>query len=60
MTRKERQVLAVCLTVMLCISFGIALHSWAGVCIGICIGVPFGLFGSEKDDEDENQGREDQ
>ena len=59
MSIDERWMQALCLTILFCISIGVALHSWVGVCVGICMGVPFGLFGAEKDDEYEDQGRED-
>ena len=48
----ERAILALCLTTLLCISFGVALHSWAGVCIGLCMGLAFGLS-DQKDDSNE-------
>ena len=57
MPRNEKWVLAACLTVMFRISFGIALHSWAGVCVGICMGAAFGLYGSEEDDADDTAAR---
>lgn len=56
MSKEEKRILAICLTILYCISFGIAMHSWTGVCVGICMGVACGLFGSEEAD-DEGQER---
>ena len=55
MSRGEKRILAICLTILYCISLGIALHSWTGVCVGICMGAAFGLFDSEEID---NEGQE--
>ena len=51
MTRGQRIVMVVFLTLLSCGAFGAALNSWAGIFMGVCMGVAFGLFGSGEDDD---------
>ena len=53
MSRKKK--FAVLITILLCMTFASALHSWVmGICIGICFGISFGLF--DTGDGDDNEG----
>jgi len=50
MKKRERMVLAVCMTVLMSIAFGISLNNIGiGIAIGICMGVAFGVFGEGED-----------
>lgn len=54
MERRERWVLAICMSVLMSIAFGISLHDLGtGICLGVCMGIAFGLFESEGDDGSE-------
>lgn len=56
MSRDQRPILVVLLTLLSSGTFGAALHSWAGIFMGVCMGVAFGLFDPREDDGDGQEG----
>ena len=56
MSRDQRLILVVLLTLLSSGTFGAALHSWAGIFMGVCMGVAFGLFGPEEGNDDGQEG----
>ncbi|MBQ3374086.1 MAG: hypothetical protein IJI45_01605 [Anaerolineaceae bacterium] len=48
---KNNKGFALSMTVLWCIVFGSAMHSWTlGICMGLCVGIAFGLFDSEEEE----------
>ncbi len=48
----NRQIFALCMTVLWSIVFGTSMNSWTlGICMGTCFGIAFGLFGNKENDE---------
>jgi hypothetical protein len=53
MTREQRIIMVVFLTLLSSGAFGAAGHGWAGIFVVVCMGAAFGLLDDREDDDGE-------
>jgi hypothetical protein len=53
MTREQRIIMVVFLSLLSSGAFGAAGHGWAGIFVVVCLGLTFGLLDDREDDDGE-------